>query len=264
MTGNVTSVNNATTTSTQTQMRRPCSQLYYNNYFNQAMSGIDDIFVGMNPMDCGGNIFSGVGGGYPGMGMGMGYGPGSEVMNMTQEQYLNYMNRMEDLQIQRQAERKHKIAGSEFYANAGEDSINQAIATLNGAVVRNEQDHVMPLYYKLLAGVRGMAEKNGVHNVTSDQVKAYAGKLYYEKTGKSLPDDIIQNGDGSLWYGFKRGLTFGLLTDNRSADENVAAITGEQESKVSNTNKWLGTIAGSIATVGGVIALAVGILRKVR
>lgn len=238
----------------------PCSQYYQNSYFNQSMSGIDDIFLGMNPI-YGGSIFSGGGMGMPGMGY---PGVGMNPYNMTPEEYINYQkqymkgqDQLEDMQIDRQVNRKKRLEAANFSSNAAENKVSQAVAVLNGAVIRNEQDHIIPLYSNLVASVREkLKETNGFVEIDDSQVRAEAQRVYAENTGRSLAEDVSQNGHGAFTHGFLKGATFGLLSDNKNSDENVAYITGEPRSKSSYAASTTGTvIGGTLAVLGGVLAL---------
>lgn len=243
-------------------------QCIANSFFNQSMMGTDDLFMGLGPIGgeamMNGSCFGGgFGGGYmPGGGMypGMGYGPGSETMNMTQKEYLQYQEELEKYQINKQVRQQKLVNAARFAVTSEENVITRSIGILNGAVVRNEQDHIPALYGKLLNSVREkLASANGLNagELTEEQVKSEAERLYEEKTGKSLIESINQNGDSSLWYGIKRGLSFGLLTDSNSSDETIASITGEPVSKSSTAMRWLGTAVGAVVSVGAAIGAAI-------
>ena len=251
----------------------PCPQALESRYYTSAMSGINDIFAGMDPI-YGGSFPPGcgmMGGAGMGMGMGygagMGYGPGSETMRMTQKELYEYQNELKGVQIQGMVNDKKRMTAANYEAGAAENQITRAIAVLSMAITNNEQDHVMPLYQKLENSVRAKLYESGVQDAPEEQVKAEAERLYQEKTGKSVTEDLAQNGDGPLWHGFKKGLTFGLLSDSRNVNQNIAAITGEPESKTSITQNWMGQTGGVLAGGGllaGFVALGVQLFRHLK
>lgn len=244
-------------------------QCIANSFFNQSMMSTDDLFMGLGPIGgesmMNGSCFGGgFGGGYmPGGGMypGMGYGPGSEIMNMTQEEADKYQEKRENYFIQKQVRQQKLINAARFAVTSEENVISKSIGYLKNAVVTNEQDHIPALYSKLLTTVREkLAASNGLNagEITEDQVKAEAQRLYEEKTGAGLIESINQHGDSSLWYGIKRGATFGLLTDANSSDETISSITDVPVSKSSTAMRWLGTAVGTVGAVGVAIAALFG------
>jgi len=268
------------------QMYNP-AQYYANSYATQAMNG-DEDFIGLNPMGCtagfennstifgngmglgggmnfgggmgfgggmnfGGGLGMGFGGG---MGMGMGYGPGSEVMNMTQEQYLKYQEKMENYQIDKQVRQQKRLANAEFSATAADDAVTRQIGILQRKIKNNEQDTVLTEYTKLVNSVKIKLKEGGYINAqTSDsEIKARAEKMYFEATGKSVTQDLTDNGDSGFVHGLKMGLGCGLgslLTNKKDYQDNIAAITGE--AKNSTTNTW--TTIGAFISGGLTAAL---------
>lgn len=268
----------------QRQVVNP-AQYYANNYATQAinsdeslmgitpiggaayMNNYSDIYGGMNPGGLGfGGMMPGMGTGImPGMGTGMmGYGPGSEVMGMTQEQYLKYQEKMENYQIDKQVRQQKKLANAEFSATAAEDSITRQIGILQRKIKNNEQDSVFAEYNKLLNAVEVKLREGGYISgkVDKNQVKAHAEKLYFEATGKNITNDLAENGDSSFVHGLKQGaFGFGfLLSNNKNYKDNVSAITGEAKDKSSSAWQAVGTAVSGLLTGGlALFAVAKGI-----
>jgi len=243
------------------------SQGYANIYANQVMNS-DPDFMGMAPiggaaymnndygifgggmgfgggMNFGGGLGMGFGGG---MGMGMGYGPGSE--------YLKYQEKMENYQIDKQVRQQKRLANAEFSATAADDAVTRQIGILQRKIKNNEQDTVLTEYTKLVNSVKIKLKEGGYINAqTSDsEIKARAEKMYFEATGKSVTQDLTDNGDSGFVHGLKMGLGCGLgslLTNKKDYQDNIAAITGE--AKNSTTNTW--TTIGAFISGGLTAAL---------
>lgn len=272
MTGNINSVG-----ALQRPMVNP-AQYWANSYLNTAFVDGDDGFMGMGPIGgeaCmnstnsiygGNNMYGGLGGcGMPGF---AGAGGGAELYNMSLEDQAKYQERLENYQIDKQVRLKHKINAAEFESGAADDAVTRQIAILQRKIKDNEQDSVMKEYNKLLTAVEtklingGSIQQRG----SKDQVKAYAEKLYLQSTGKSVVDDLAENGDSSFTHGLKQGALFGagsLLTNNRNYEENISAITGEDESSTSKTWKTVG-VGTSVGITGGLLLGALKFFKRAR
>lgn len=208
----------------------------------------------------------GFSGGVPGYG---GYaGPGSEVMNMTQEQYLEYQDRLntraeeysdksEDRRIEREVRREHKMKAATFLSEAPEDVVTRQVGLLQRKIKDGDQDHIMDEYTKLTNLVRNQLEESNCKNVPDEQIKAHAEKLYYQITGKNLLDDITEHGDSSFVQGLKQGSILGcLFTDYRTSKSNIAEITDEKINKKEIAANWAGRAIGFGSLLGGILAIA--------
>lgn len=276
MTGNANSIN-----AVQRQMFNP-SQVLARSYANQAMMDGDDTFMGMGPiggaafMNSNSSIFDnsiygnfgagaamGMGAGmgfgcYPGM-MGMGWGPGSEIYtkNMTQKDYINYQKELNNLQLDNQVERKHKLAQTEFRSNASENAVSEQIGVVQRKVHENEQDHVMKEYNRLDSVARAQLAEQGVTNPTQSQISAYKQKLYFEATGKNIINDLAEHGDSSFSHGMKQGVLCGLgsfFANEKDYEDNISSITGEAKSTTAETWQKVGFGTSAVLTTGAVIA----------
>ena len=250
------------------------AQSYANSYANNIMNS-DEDFAGLGAIgDVGyinnnSNIFGGgtyysggmgAGMGYGGGmgmnyggGMGMGYVPGSETMNMTQEQFLQHQEKMENYQIEKQVRQQKKLANAEFSSTAAEDSITRQIGILQRKIKNNEQDNVYTEYNKLINEVEIKLKEGGYigEHTDKNQIKAYAEKLYLKSTGKSVTEDLTQNGDSGFVQGLKQGIGCGfgsLFTNKKNYEDNISAITGEAKSSTSSTWKAVGNfVAGGLS-----------------
>lgn len=192
-----------------------------------------------------------------------GYGPGSEIMHMTQEDYLKYSNRMTKLQMGQQVDLKKTNDALRVYADAEEDEIARDSGNLQRLIKENRQDQIVPAYQKLQTAVSKKLEDAGYDISTHpEQVKAVADKAYYEATHSNLIDDIQAHGKSSFFYGFLRGTGIGCaFTDkNDNRDETLSKVTGVERSSASKSWEVIGKVAGTIATVFtlGFTAFALG------
>ena len=73
-------------------------------------------------------------------------------------------------------------------------------------------------------------------------------------------DDIRQNGRDSFTQGFLQTLTFGFA-DNKTAEENIALLTGQPVGRSEDAKKFAGNVAGG-AVVGGGLLGSAGLIWK--
>jgi hypothetical protein len=131
-------------------------------------------------------------------------------------------------------------------STASDDSISRQISSLQRQVQSNKQDNIMTEYNKLLEAVAQYYQNAGYTNVSEAQIKTTAERLYAQQTSMPLIDDIKAHGHNSFVQGFKQVMSFGVLS-GKSADENVAAITGENANDTeSKVGKWAGRITAGV------------------
>ena len=261
--------------SVQRQQQSP-AQYYQSSYANQALVGGDDAAMGMGPvggnyaMSCSDDLMaspfqmggmSGMMGGMNGMRQ-MGYGPGSETMNMTQEQYMQYQEKLENYQIDKQVRQKGKYKMAGFEANSSEDVISRRIAILQGEIKNNNQQNVFNEYTNLTTAIRDTLAANNISKDVSDEkIKAYAEKLYFNKTGKNIGNELEDNGDSKFVYGLKKGFCgIGwLFMDNKSYEDNLSNINGTPVTTASKAMEYLGMGISGLLTGAAVLFLGKGI-----
>lgn len=238
-------------------------------YLNQAyanMVGLSDLAddtLGYGS-GLGGSIFGG--GMYPmgnmggyGYGMyGMGYGPGSERMNMSEIDAMRYDSKLRGYQVHDKVNQQKMMEGAEFDLNASKDVIASKVDTLQRIIKDNDQDGVKSAYDNLINAAEAELKEEGCTRETDPnnfdlKLKARASRLYYNKTnGRRLIDDLEENGDGNFLHGFKQGLGCGLgalITNEKSAEENVCEITGKPETMANKAVAWTGRIAAGALTL---------------
>ncbi|HNW25955.1 MAG TPA: hypothetical protein PLG15_06185 [Candidatus Gastranaerophilaceae bacterium] len=171
-------------------------------------------------------------------------------------------NDMQKSQLNNQVEYQKRMNGVNFDLTSEEDAITRQIAILQSKIKANEQDQIMSCYNKLLQSAKQQLAAQGidVSKISNDQLKAYVEKLYNQATGKSMTDEIAENGTGQFWSGFGKGF-FGLGTlfgNSRTAQDNISDITGEPLSKSQMTSKAVGGSLGVVAA--GAICVGAGVL----
>ena len=200
----------------------------YNPY---AMDGFDEIDMTYNsPLAMGGSIFDGSG--YGGFGMGMMPMPmaGGGDYNVDQQN----MQRNADLRI-----------------NASLEGIKDAAAVLRDKIKQNEQDQV-PAAFKAYVQSVGAAYGEG----SGKEVEYRALSLYEQMTGKSLIQDLRDNGHSSFTQGLLQSLTFSA-TYRTSAEDNISAITGQPVGTTEKVSQGCGKILGA-GTAGAALGALAG------
>lgn len=216
-----------------------------NNFGMNSLSSNDDIFSQYNMS----TPFMGGGfGGGMGMFGGMGYGPGSEVMNMNQEQYLDYQERLENKQIDKQVRqtKRQKAAGNQL--NAPEAALTRQSTILHKAIEKGDGAEIRAQYEKLLnlASCEVNSQNSlGIHNekVPREELQAYAETFYQEKVGVGIMDDIQRNGDSPFVKGLKQGTGIGaLITGNDDTEDLAESITGVKKTTGEKVQRFLGSL----------------------
>jgi hypothetical protein len=206
-------------------------------------------------MSMGGSIMPG-GACLSGMG-GFGYGMGSEQMNMTLEQYIDYQHKLQAKGVDQQVDMKHKLEGAEFSSKAQNSVIVDKAIVLHGLVQENNQDQIPEAYESLLQSVRDDIEKVYGIKPNESQARSYAKELYLKNNpdGRSLTGDLHEYGDSAFFTGFKKALGgFGwALMENKSSEENIAEINGTKIPKSEKAKEVIGGVVSGILTVAALI-----------
>lgn len=188
--------------------------------YNYGGFGSGSIFGGMTPM------------------MGMGYGYGGYNYDRLKEQQVFRNDYMIDQQrMNRNADLK---------INAPLEAIKGTASILKDKIVQNEQGQILEAYNNFLDAVRAAYGEG-----TSEEIAARAKTLYAQMNGgKSLVQDLRENGHGSTVQGFLHGMSFGLY-DSKSAEDNISEITNAPVSTTEKVKQNGGRLAGA-ATLGGI------------
>lgn len=216
---------------------------YANDYF-------DDLDMNFNqyPMGTGGSIFDGysLGGMMPMAPVGGTNGNKSYFDNMKDYQkfYIDY--NVDQQTMQRNADLR---------INASMEAIKGSAAVLQDKIKQNEQDQIdeaMTAYLNSVAAAYGGG--------SDKEVKARALTLYQNMTGKSLIQDLRDNGHSSFTQGLLQGLTFST-TYRTSAEDNISQITGQPVGTAEKTAHNVGRVVGA-AGVGAAVGYAAKYLLK--
>ena len=227
--------------------------LYPNAYNNQvALNDLTDIDMYssmgsfqnpymMNPMmGMNGSIFGGaMMGGYPMMPTFTGGTTGS-----YEDYYKNY-EKYQDFMIDNQVRQQQKMRNADLRLNSPQEGIQKQAAILHEKILQNEQQQIQQAYTAFKESVRAMYGSNA----TDEEIANRASSLYGQITGMSLVDDIRQNGRGSFTQGVLQAATFGFA-DKKTAEENIAEMTGQPVSRSEQAKKIAGNVVGG-AAVGG-------------
>jgi len=207
----------------------------YNNYFNQAaLTGLYD--------DC-----------YSPMGMNnglLGFAPSFTGMNYDSyfQNMMDYQNFTSRYQLQTVQNQRN----NELQINAPMEAIQGTANVLNEKIVANEQEQIMDAWGSYVTAVR-----NAYPNADDATLLARAKTHYQQIYGTSLNDDIRKYGNGSFTHGLYKILSFGLY-QNKSAEQNIADLTGQKVGKTESLKETIGMMTGGAAIAGTGIAAVKG------
>lgn len=185
---------------------------------------------------------------------------------MTQEEY----NKRQVVQVQADTNlSKEQIDGNNNVArhaktveilNQTKDSAGKSAAgKLHDLAVADRQDLIPVAYANLLKVAREELEANG-DKVSEEDVKNRAEEIYTQATNKRLTDDLEQHGTPQFIHGLEQGfLGLGwLLTDNKTAKDNIAEITGQPISKADQFQNIAGIVVGGALSIVALPLLLIG------
>ena len=189
----------------------------------------------------GGSIFSA-----PMLGMPMGNNPQDYFNQMRQyQQFYNDYN-VEQQKLQRNADLR---------INGSMEAIQSTYNALKDKILKNEQGQVLDAYNNFVNAV-GTAYGDG----TEQEIKARASTLYMQLSGgKTLVQDLRENGHSSFLQGMLHTMTFGTYY-SASPEDNISAIThtpvANEDKVAQNIGRVVG--AGVVGTVAAGVALKMG------
>ncbi len=242
-----------------------------NYYTNQIamndLSGLDlyaPTGMTMDPMlTMNGSIFGspmmGMGGlGYGGMGYGMGYGTYPMAGGNYEDYYRNY-EKYQDFMINNQVRQQQKMRNADLLLNSPQEGIQKQAALLHDKILRNEQQQIVQAYASFKESVRNMYGDQA----TDEQIANRASTIYKQITGKSVIDDIRENGRDALTQGFLQTVTLGLA-DGNTAEENISALTGQPVGREDKMKKVIGNVAGGALIGGATFCVASPLLKALK
>lgn len=211
-----------------------------NNYSNQiAMNDLFEDSFGFsaytNPMSMNGSLFGG---------MGMGFPMYPSFTGMNTDSWMQQMDKWQDYSIDRQVRYQERSRNADLRLNSPIEGIKISAQMLNEKIHKDEQEQILQALANYTEAVKA-AYPNG----SDAEVLNRARDMYRQQFGVDLIDDIRANGKDAFTQGFVQAITFGLA-DNKTAEENIADITGQSVGRGDQTKKILGRAAGG-AVVGG-------------
>lgn len=214
---------------------QPAGLFQYTPTFMQNCTDIDDIDMISNPYSMNGSIF-GINGISPIAPNGMGFDPNKSYfdnMKDYQKQWNEYyvdqqkINRQNDVQV-----------------NAPMEAIRETATNLKDKILHDEQDQIKLAYNKYLNSV-----KNAYGEGSEEELNSRALSLYTQLNGgKSLVQDLRENGHKSFLQGFIQTVTLGMYA-KKSAEDNIAEITHQEVPMGEKVEQNAGRIVG-IGTIG--------------
>ena len=205
---------------------------------------------------------------YPMMGAGMGMngsifgnniglgampymGAGGIVGGYNPQDYFNQMKQYQQFYNQYNIDQCKMQRNADLQINGSMESVTEAAEHLKDKISRNEQDQIKVAYQKFLQAVR-----NAYGQGNDEDMNSRAATLYKQITGKSLFEDLRDNGHGSFMQGIIQTMTFGTYA-KKSAEDNVAEISGQEVATTEKAVQNVGRVAGGV----GVAAVVTGALK---
>ncbi len=219
---------------------QPTAGLYtpYSTYMYDTLDSLDLNYstypYGMNGM-YGGSIFS-----TPYM-----YGGGG----MNNQEYFNNMKQYQQFYNNYNLEQQQMYRNMDLKLNGSMEAIKETASNLRDKILHNEQDQIMETYKNYVAAVR-----NAYGDGTAEEINSRALSLYTQLTGKTLIQDLRDNGHDSFLQGFIQTLTLGMYSRN-SVEDNISAITGQSVPSGEKLEQNIGRVGGAVAMGAGAYGL---------
>ncbi|MCI1273643.1 MAG: hypothetical protein LKG27_04315 [Clostridiaceae bacterium] len=179
-------------------------------------------------------------------GYGYGYNP---------DAYYKYMDKNQDFMINYSIKQQERMRNADMRVNSPYEAAALNGKLLHEKIMEDEQQQVLGSFAKYCEQVQSMY---GGRN--KEEVLARAEQMYQAQYGTTIEDDLKTHGKSSFTQGALQSLSFGLA-DNRTAAENVSAITGEPIGRADRAEKIAGNILGA-AAIGSVTTVGLKVLSK--
>ncbi len=176
--------------------------------------------------------------------------------NFDYDGFYRQMEQNQDRMTDNQIRQNQRWRNVSFQANSPQFAIQKQVKALHTKIIEDEQEQIRDAFQALKAAVREAYDPEGV--ASDEQISAQAEQEYARLYGKELVEDIKDHSSGSFKQGFLQAVTFGLY-DGVTAEENVAAITGQPVGRKERTKQLLGNAAGG-AVYG---AVGLGLISKI-
>jgi hypothetical protein len=203
---------------------------------------------------------------YGAMGYGMGMGsifsgaPMMGGMGSTPQDYFNQMKQYQQFYTDYNVDQQKMQRNADLRVNASMEAIQATYNALKDKINSGEQGQIEDAYNKFVQAV-GTAYGTG----TEQEIKARAATLYSQLSGgKTIVQDLRDNGHNSFLQGMLHSMAFGLY-NSRSSEDNISAITGNPVSTGEKVEQNIGRLAGSAAmglAAGGIATKFLGAASK--
>lgn len=200
-------------------------------------------------------------------GMGMDCGCDSSMMNMGMpgmfpsfsgsnwtDDYISQMKKYQNGSFDMTLDQNARTKDADLQVNSPVRRVQNSVAELQNAVNSNDQDLIIPAFDKLKESVANLYQGADEKVILNEALAAYKAQNK-DANGReeSLTEHIRRTGYHSAKAGLYQGLTFGLLSDNKTAAENIKDITGIPVSKTDKNWKTLGNAAGGFVAGAGLV-----------
>ena len=218
---------------------QPIGTFQYNPYpmsgFYSDFDNIDLDYSTYPMMGMNGSIF-----GMPMNGLGMPIVGGIGGASSPQD-YFNQMKEYQEFYNQYNIDQQKMQRNADLQINGSMESVQTAAHDLKDKIEHNEQDQIIEAYNAYTEAV-----KHAYGDGTEEEITGRALTLYQQMNGKTLIQDLRDNGYGSAKQGFIQALTLGCWANN-SSEDNISSITGQPVPEREKMKQNAGRVGGAAA-----------------
>ena len=172
---------------------------------------------------------------------GMYAGGGMSGLNQT---YFDNMRQQQQFYNQYYIDQQKMNRNADLQVNGAMEAVRETAENLKDKIKQNEQDQIKAAYEKYIEAVR-----NAYGNGSEEEINSRAMSMYQRLNGgKGLVEELRDNSHSSFLQGFLQAVTMGTYY-KKSAEDNIAEITGQEVAEGRKTGQNIGRAAG-VATVG--------------
>ncbi len=185
---------------------------------------------------------------------------GGGLVGSNTQDYFNQMRQYQQFYNDYNVDQQKMNRNADLRINASMEAIQTAYNGWKDKIEKNEQGQILEAYNKYVQAVA-----NAYGQGTEQEIGARAATLYNQLAGRSIVQDLRENGRGSFGQGFTSTLCFGLY-NAKSAEDNIAAITGSPVATSDKASQNLGRLTGAavvgvgLGLINPVLGVAAGVL----
>jgi len=128
------------------------------------------------------------------------------------------------------------------------------IENLKSYLTENRKDDAAEAFKEIIANLKARPEYS---KLTEKELRSMAKQIYEQTTGERLADTIDNNCNGGFWQGVCGGLTLGICSDSKNADDLKEQMLGKKKPISSKCGEVIGNTAGG-AAAGAAIGAVCG------